>query len=73
MVRHRVNAFTEHTINLKLINVIFYFFFYQRCPGTTSCFSTILFHGKHPEFQVRGSTEDNSKIVFLISQLKHRL
>ena len=27
----------------------------------------------YPELQIRGSTEDNSKIIFLISQEKHML
>ena len=29
--------------------------------------------GVHTELQIRGSTEDNSKIIFLISQRKHML
>ena len=28
---------------------------------------------KHPELQIRGGIEDNSKIIFLISQQKHML
>ena len=39
-----------------------------------SCLQTaVVFSNSNSEFQIRRSTEDNSKIIFLIFQRKHML